>query len=73
VKIKEIMNKKLNKKQLLLLSCLTRKEAAHCYWVKNLITYVKHLYSSRSVNTAIVMEAGSGMVDYRDSNLLSAN
>ena len=35
------------------------------------ITYIKHLRSSGAVvNTAIVMAAGSGMVQYRDSNLL---
>jgi len=38
------------------------------------ITYINHLRSSGAVvNTAIVMAAGSGMVQYRDSNLLSAN
>ena len=38
------------------------------------IMYIKHLRSSGAVvNTAIVMAAGSGMVQYRDSNLLSIN
>ena len=38
------------------------------------ITYLKHLrFGGAVVNTAIVMAAGSGMVQYRDSNLLSAN
>ena len=39
-----------------------------------MITYINHLRSSGAVvNTAIVMAAGSGMVQYQDNNLLSVN
>ena len=67
------MNKKLNKKWLLP-SCLTRKEAAqllHKELDNYEIIYMKHLRSSGAI--AIVMAAGSGIIHYQDSNLLSAN